>query len=112
CQIVLMEIPRDGRRFLMTDTGVTIQPTLQQKRDFIDLAVSTAQRLGCDRPRVALMSATEKVNAALPDTVDSQQLVDAVPTDATYRLQGPLSFDLAYAADAGAKKGVRGEVSG
>jgi phosphate butyryltransferase len=31
CQIVLMEIPRDGRRFLMADTGISVQPDLADK---------------------------------------------------------------------------------
>lgn len=114
CQIVLMEIERDQRSFLMTDTGVTIQPTLEQKQQLIELIVETAQRLGAPTPRVALMSATEKVTQALPDTLETEQLVQQAQSGAFGQclVQGPLSFDLAYASEAGQRKGVGGIVTG
>lgn len=114
CQVVLMEIAKDQRSFLMTDTGVTIHPTLDQKKQLIELIVNTAQRLGASTPRVALMSATEKVTAALPDTLETEQLVKLGAEGAfgTCLLQGPLSFDLAYASEAGQRKGIGGEVTG
>ncbi|WP_437226245.1 phosphate acyltransferase [Planctomicrobium sp. SH661] len=114
CQVVLMEIEKDQRSFLMTDTGVTIQPTLEQKRQLIELIVDTAHRLGTESPRVALMSATEKVTPALPDTLETEQLVKLGNEGAfgNCLVQGPLSFDLAYASEAGQRKGISGEVTG
>ena len=46
CQVVLMEIPRDGRRFLMADTGICVQPTLAEKADILKSMVEVAQRAG------------------------------------------------------------------
>lgn len=114
CQIVLMEIEKDKRSFLLTDTGITITPTLAQKRDLIELVVETARSLGASSPRVALMSATEKVTQALPDTLETDQLVKEAATGAfgDCLVQGPLSFDLAYASEAGDRKGIGGEVTG
>lgn len=114
CQVVLMEIERDRRSFLMTDTGVTVQPSLQQKQELVAHAVDTAHRLGCRQPRVAVMSATEKVTPVLPDTLDAEQLVKqgAQGDFGPCMVQGPLSFDLAYAPVAGEKKGVGGDVIG
>lgn len=114
CQVVLMEITRDGRSFLMADTGVTIAPTRDQKREILELSVEIAWRLGCPLPRVALMSATEKPTPALPDTLDAKELVEEgqQADGPRYSLQGPLSFDLAYAAEAGTRKKVGGEVTG
>jgi phosphotransacetylase len=114
CQVVLMEIERDQRSFLMTDTGVTIAPTLAQKAELISTAADVAQKLGCACPRIALMSATEKVTPALPDTLETDQLVQRAATGefGNCQVQGPLSFDLAYAVDAGEKKGIGGAVTG
>lgn len=114
CQIVLMEIEKDRRSFLLADTGITITPTLAQKRELIELIVETAQRLGATSPRVALMSATEKVTQALPDTLESDQLVKEAATGAfgECSVQGPLSFDLAYASEAGDRKQIAGDVTG
>ena len=114
CQVVMMEIAKDRRTFLMTDTGVTTAPTIEQKRDLIQHVIETGHHLGCASPRIALMSATEKVNAALPDTLETEQLVDQAASGEFGEsiVQGPLSFDLAYASDAGYKKGIGGDVTG
>jgi phosphotransacetylase len=114
CQMVLMEIMRDQRRFLMTDTGITIQPTLSQKADLVMHAIETAELLGVANARIALMAATEKVNASLPDTLDAQKICEQAATGAfgPCQVAGPLSFDLAYASDAGSKKKIEGDVVG
>lgn len=113
-QIVLMQIDRDQRMFLLTDTGVTIEPTLEQKAELIRSVIEVAQRLDCSEPRIAVMSATEKVTSAMPDTLEAETLVQraAAGEFGPCSLQGPLSFDLAYATDAGTKKGIGGEVTG
>lgn len=114
CQMVLMEIPRDERVFLMTDTGITIQPTREQKADLVMHAIEAAECLGERHPKVALMAATEKVNEAMPDTLDAEAIVQQAVngTFGDCSVQGPLSFDLAYAKDAGDKKKIAGEAVG
>ena len=114
CQIVLMEIRRDERRFLMADTGITVQPGLEEKADILQSAVGVAHALGVDNPRVALMAATETVKSAMPETVDAQELARRHERGelGSCLVQGPLSFDLAYARDAGGKKRIVGEVVG
>lgn len=114
CQVVLMEIPRDGRRFLLSDTGLCIEPNFRQKSEILDSLLLTAHGLGVTCPRVAVMSASEKVSESMPDTVDAAELqrlneAGEFPNSA---VQGPLSFDLAYAADAGDKKRIGGQVVG
>ena len=69
CQVVLMEIPRDGRRFLLADTGISVHPSLAKKIDIMQSAVELARALGVDRPGVALMAATESVKPDMPETV-------------------------------------------
>jgi phosphotransacetylase len=118
CQVVLMEIPRDRRRSLLSDTGITVQPTLDQKADILQslVEVSTvlAESGSSERPRVAVMSATEKVAEAMPDTLEAAELTrqNASGDFSGCIVQGPLSFDLAYAADAGEKKKIEGGVVG
>ena len=45
CQVVLMEIPRDDRRFLLADTGISVQPSLDERIDILRSAVEVAQAL-------------------------------------------------------------------
>ncbi len=118
CQVVLMEIPRDSRRFLLSDTGVTIQPTLEQKADIlrsmVDVATALNDGTGSELPRMGVMSATEKVADSMPDTLDAEELArrNRIGELAGCVVQGPLSFDLAYARDAGEKKRIAGTVIG
>ena len=114
CQVVLMEIPRDDRRFLLADTGISVRPNLRKRIEILRGAVDVAHALGSSRPNVAMMAATETVKLDMPETVEADELTrrnrqgefdDCV-------IEGPLSFDLAYAADAGAKKRIEGSVVG
>jgi phosphotransacetylase len=119
-QIVLLEIPRDDRRLLLTDTGITIQPTLDQKADLLRSLIETACLLKDEEtpadavPHVAVMSATEKPTDSMPDTLEAAELqkrgeAGEFPGGI---VQGPLSFDLAYAPEAGEKKKIAGQVVG
>jgi phosphotransacetylase len=114
CQVVLMEIPRDERTFLLADTGICVKPSLARKADILRSCVEVARALGVDRPRAALMAATETVNAAMPETIHAQELKHRYARGEfdDCVLDGPLSFDLAYARDAGAKKRMGGSVVG
>jgi phosphotransacetylase len=117
CQVVLMEIPRDSRCFLLADTGITIQPTFDQKMDILRSMVEVATSLGngqTEVPRIAVMSATEKASESMPDTIEATELAhrNAAGEIPGCLVQGPLSFDLAYATDAGEKKRIEGTVVG
>ncbi len=114
CQVVLMEIRSSARRFLLADTGVCIQPMLEQKIDILRSAVAVAHRLGEEMPRVAVMAATENVTDAMPETRDAWEMQRRSEADEWPGcvVQGPLSFDLAYAADAADKKRIGGPVVG
>jgi phosphate butyryltransferase len=114
CQVVLMEVAPAGRRFLLADTGITPRPTLAQKIDILNSAVGVAHALGEPAPRVAVMSASEKPSEALPDTLEAAELqrrgeAGEIPG---CTVQGPLSFDLAYAAQAVERKLAAGPVAG
>ncbi len=120
CQIVLMEVPRDHRRFLLADTGITIRPTLEQKIDILQSLQTVAMALrdpetpGDWKPRIGVMAATEKTTDAMPDTLEAAELQrrNAAGEWPECIVQGPLSFDLAYATDAGEKKKIAGGVVG
>ncbi len=114
CQVVLMEVRPAQRRFLLADTGICPRPTLDQKADVLSSAIDVARALGADAPRVAVLAATESPTPALPDSLEAAELqrrnrAGEWPGSA---VQGPLSFDLAYAADAADKKRVAGPVVG
>lgn len=114
CQVVLIEILTPGRTFLMADTGICVQPTLDQKKEILLGAVDVARALGEPTPRVAIMAASETVSDAMPETHHAAEIQRCAQEGELTGcvVQGPLSFDLAYAGDAGAKKRLGGPVIG
>jgi phosphate butyryltransferase len=106
CQVVLMELLDTCRRFLLADTGICIQPTLPQQIDILHSAVDLAQRLGVAEPHVACMAASESTSPAMPETLQAAELQRRNQSGeiAGCVVRGPLSFDLAFDADAAARK--------
>src|SRR5437763_14156522 len=74
CQVVLLEVRPSGRRLLLADTGICVQPTLEQKADILRHAVGVARSLGAGRPRVAVLAATETLTELMPETLDAAEL--------------------------------------
>ncbi len=114
CQVVLMEIPRDDRRFLLADTGITVAPNVRKRIEILREAVAVAQALGASRPKVAMMAASETVKLSMPETVEADEVARRGRQGefGDCSIEGPLSFDLAYAAEAGEKKRIEGSVVG
>jgi phosphotransacetylase len=114
CQVVLMEVAPSARRFLLADTGICISPLLEEKIDIARHAVAVAHALDNEKPNIAVMAATESVVATMPETVDAEEIQRLGHTGVfgNCAVRGPVSFDLAYAPEAAAKKHIGGPVIG
>jgi phosphotransacetylase len=106
CQVVLMELIDSGRRFLLADTGICVQPSLAQQIDILQSAVRVAQRLGVATPHVACLAASERASAAMPETIQAGELQERHRRGEIGGcvVRGPLSFDLAFDAEAASRK--------
>ncbi len=106
--IAVVEV--NERLFIITDGGICLQPTLEQKADIIRNAVPVAQSLGMVPARVAVLAAVEKINPDMPETVDAEALSSMDIPGCV--IQGPLAVDNAVSAEAARLKGVTGPVAG
>lgn len=83
-----------GRPMLLTDPGVTTICSFGRMVGLVENAVDVARSImGIERPRVALLSANEKVLDSLPSTKMAEALAHRQWDNAV--VYGPLSFDLA-----------------
>ncbi len=99
-----------GRLILITDGGICLQPTREEKVEIIKNALPVARALGIEIPKVAILAAVEKVNPKMPETVDADEIAKAgVPG---CLVQGPLAVDNAVSLDAARAKGISGPVAG
>ena len=63
-----------GRLLLISDAGVNIAPTLEQKAEITQNAIDVARSLGIAQPRVAVLASTENVNPRIPANVEAAAL--------------------------------------
>jgi phosphate acetyltransferase len=112
--IFRFEVPLYKKPLLITDAALNIRPTLADKVDIVQNAIELARILGVKLPRVAILSAVETVNPAIPSTIDAAALCKMADrgqiTDAV--LDGPLAFDTAISGEAAAIKHITSSVAG
>lgn len=95
----------NDRPMFLTDSGVTTQCTYGRLIDLIENAAEVARKVaGIKRPRVALLSANEKVIPSLQSSVVAAELTKRKWKD--MHVYGPLSFDLATDMESVMYKGV------
>jgi len=98
----------------LTDGGLNVAPTLEQKIQIVENAIEVMRSLGIARPRMAIMSATEVVSDAVPSTKDAQALtaMGAQGAFGDAKVYGPLAVDNALLESAAAAKGIHHPVAG
>jgi phosphotransacetylase len=109
-----IDVPQYSRPLLLTDCVINVTPTLGTKCDIAQNAIDLARLLGIAQPKLAVVSATENVNASIRSTLDGQALAQmAARGEITGGLvDGPFGFDLAVSPDAVLAKGIVSAVAG
>lgn len=113
--VLLYEDTLSGANRLVgvTDGGINPAPDLDALKHIVANAVDLFRILDWDRPRVALLSATEIVTDSVPSTRTARELAEWADENlAQARVQGPLALDNALLASAAAAKGITGPVAG
>lgn len=112
--VFAMSVPSYHKPLFITDAAVNIFPSLDDKADICRNAIDLLHVLGVARPKVALLSAVETINARLPSTLEAAALVVMSLRGQIEGalLDGPLAFDNAISAEAARVKGIHSEVAG
>jgi phosphate butyryltransferase len=110
----VFEVPGYDRFIFVSDGGVNISPTVDQKLRIIHNAVEVAQRLGVEQPRVALLAASELLSPHIPASLDALALAKMAEQGWVEGalVDGPLALDTAVSPEAAAIAGVEGPVAG
>lgn len=112
--VAVFESPHYDRLMMMSDAGMNIMPTFEQKVDMVKNAVCVARALNIEIPKVAIVCGQELVNTDMPSTVDASLLCKMAERGQIKNclIDGPLSLDLALSREAARAKGVAGQVAG
>ena len=111
--VFVMSPPNGGKPLLISDAAINIRPDINTRVEAALLMAEMSRKLGCARPKVAILSATESILPAMPSSVEADEIASLArekDPDADYF--GPLSFDLAVSPKATAEKGIINRVAG
>jgi len=110
----VFEIPDFGRLLFVTDAGVVVAPTMEQKIEIVQNAIFVAHELGIEEPKVAVLAATEMVNPRIPTTLDAANLSKMADRGQIRGglVDGPLALDNAISPESAAIKGIKSQVAG
>jgi len=110
----VFDLPRYPKLLALADCVVNIAPDLKTKQHILANALHLLRRLGVATPKVAIVTAVETVNPAIPATLDAQALVAQAAAgdygDAV--VEGPFGFDNAFSAEAARIKQMHSRVAG
>ncbi len=111
--LAVMESP-SGRILGITDGGMNINPSLEQKRRILESAVEAFTKLGIRNPKVAVLAAMEKENPKIPESMDAGELSRLQDSGeiSDCIVEGPMALDLAVTPEACRMKDYKGKIQG
>jgi phosphate acetyltransferase len=108
-----MTLPDTDEAIMLTDCAVNVAPNIPTRLAIIENAVALAHKLGQQRPRVALLGASETVSDAMPVTGQCQEITAHFgATNLQADVFGPLAFDNIVSVAASRMKGIEHTVAG
>ena len=112
--IGFFESEKFPRLIMVTDGGVSIKPTLEQKTEIVKNVIEVARGIGFEQPKVAMLAAVEAVYLAMEASLDDAVLAKMADRGnfGNALVDGPLSFDVALIPRAAKEKKVIGPVAG
>jgi phosphate butyryltransferase len=112
--VCAVEIPAYHKLLFITDTAVLPFPDIEQKVAMARYAIEMARRFGIDKPRVALVGASEKVSDRFPNTLDYNEMCRMAESGEIENciMDGPLDLFLACDPESVKIKGVNTPVAG
>ena len=110
----LCDIPAYFKFLIITDAAINIAPDLSAKAQILQNSIELCHLLGVETPEVAVLSAVETVNPAIPSTVDASclTLMGQRGQISGAMIDGPLAFDNAISLQAANEKGIASKVAG
>ncbi|GHT73507.1 phosphate acetyl/butyryl transferase [Bacteroidia bacterium] len=112
--VCVIEMPVYHKLVVVSDIAVIPAPDLKQKIVMTNNVINTARRLGIDKPKIAIVTATEQMMPGMPACVDAA-VISKMADRGQIRnaiVDGPLALDVALDKEAVAIKKLQSPVAG
>lgn len=112
--VMVYQAPSYDKLLFLTDGGINVAPSLEQKVKILENAITVCKAMGLDRIYAAVLAGAETVNPKIPATVDAEALANMKDKWEAMNtiVEGPVALDLAISKQACEHKGYKGEGGG
>jgi phosphate acetyltransferase len=108
-----MTINKDDKPLIITDGALNVSPNVKTKMHIIKNVINFSNRIGIERPKIAILSATEEVLDSIPSSLEAAELTKlAKEENLQADVFGPLAFDNSISKKSAAIKGIKNDVAG
>ena len=105
-EVALVKVPYYDRILALSDVSVSVNPSVEQRKEIVKNTVEVLNALGIQDPNVAVLALAEKPSFHMRDTVEAQNIVRDHEIDpiAKCKLAGPITWDLIVSKEAAVAK--------
>ena len=108
-----MTLGENDKPLIITDGVVNVLPKLEVKMHILRNSVEFANKIGINKPKVSILSATEEVIESVPSSIDADIITKRAKEEGINAdVYGPLAFDNSVSKKSAAIKKIKNNVSG
>ena len=108
-----MTLEKDDKPLIITDGALNVLPNVKTKMHILKNVINFSHRIGIERPKIAVLSATEEVLDSVPSSKEAEELTNlAKKENLNADVFGPLAFDNSISKKSATIKGIQNSVAG
>ena len=108
-----MTIEKSDKPIIITDGALNVLPNVKTKMHILKNVINFCQRIGIEKPKVSVLSATEEVLDSVPSSLEAAEITKlAKKENLNAEVFGPLAFDNSISKKSAAIKGIKNIVAG
>ena len=108
-----MTIDKESKPLIITDGALNVLPNIKTKMHILKNVINFSKRIGINKPKVAVLSATEEVLDSVPSSKEAAEISKLAKKDnLDADVFGPLAFDNSISKKSASIKGINNIVAG
>ena len=108
-----MTIGKESKPLIITDGALNVLPNIKTKMHILKNVINFSNRIGINKPKVAVLSATEEVLDSVPSSKEAAEITKLAKKDnLDADVFGPLAFDNSISKKSASIKGINNIVAG
>ena len=108
-----MTLGKEDKPLIITDGALNVLPNVKTKLHILKNVINFSTRIGIEKPKVAILSATEEVLDSVPSSIEASELTKRAKEEGLNAdVFGPMAFDNSISEKAAQIKGIKNIVAG